>query len=354
MASIVVCGAGAVGASVAYHLALAGARGVVLCDRGEIAGGATGKAFGGVRQQFSTAAEVQLAKESLQFFEGLGEPLFQQVGYLFLALSEEGLAALEERRRAQEELDVRVEAVSGDDVAARFPGVAAGDVFGGVFGPADGVSDPPAVTRELVRRAVRLGVEVREHTDAREVPGGVRVIACGPWSGEVAAAYGVELPIRPLRRQLILTSPVDDLSERLPVVIESETGFHFRRRDRGLLLAMADTTARWGSEETVDTTVLPDRLERLARRLPAATGASVERAWAGLYDMTPDAHPIIDRPSDELVIACGFSGHGFMQSPAVGKAAAELVLEGGTSLDVSPYRLARFSEGGVSPEHVVL
>jgi sarcosine oxidase subunit beta len=117
---------------------------------------------------------------------------------------------------------------------------------------------------------------------------------------------------------------------------------------------MADSPPRWGIEETVDETVIPDRLERLARRLPAAAGASVERAWAGLYDMTPDAHPIIDRVADDLVVACGFSGHGFMQSPAVGRAVAVLVLDGEASLDLSPYRLARFAEGAVVPEQVVL
>jgi sarcosine oxidase subunit beta len=354
LASIVVCGAGAVGASIAYHLALLGARGVVLCDRAEIAGGATGKAFGGVRQQFSSAAEVQLARESVRFFEELGEPLFRQVGYLFLALTEAGLAELEERRHAQEELGADVEPVTAEDVAERFPAVFTDDVLGGVFGPSDGLSDPPAVTRELVRRAVALGVEVQERTDCRDVAGEVRVIACGPWSAQLASHYGVQLPIRPLCRQLILTTPVAGLSERLPLVIEAETGFHFRRRDAGLLLAMADSAPRWGFEETVDTSVLSDRLERLAKRLPAAAGATVERAWAGLYDMTPDAHPIIDRPRDELVIACGFSGHGFMQSPAVGKAVAELLLEGGASLDLSPYRLGRFAEGTVPPEHVVL
>jgi sarcosine oxidase subunit beta len=351
---IVVCGAGATGASIAYQLALAGARGVVLCDKGEVAGGATAKAFGGVRQQFSTAAEVRLAQASVRFFEELGEPLFLQVGYLFLATTEAGLAELEERRSLQEELGVPIERVGPDRVAELAPGVSVDDVLGGVLGPADGLSDPPAVCREVVRRAVDLGVELREHTDARDLDADVRVIACGPWSASVAAAYGVELPVRPLRRQLILTRPVLGLPERLPLVIEAETGFHFRRRDDRLLLAMVDPEPRWGSEETVDEILLPDRLARLARRYPPAAAVGIERAWAGLYDMTPDAHPIIDRVADGLVAACGFSGHGFMQSPAVGRAVAELVLEHEPTFDLSPYRLDRFAEGAVFPEQVVL
>jgi sarcosine oxidase subunit beta len=261
---IVVAGAGATGASVAYHLALRGARDVVLCDRGEVAGGATGKAFGGVRQQFSTAAEVRLAQESVRFFEELGEPLFLQVGYLFVATTEAGLAALDERRALQEELGVPVERVDATRVAALAPGVEARDVLGGVFGAADGLSDAPTVCREVVRRAVELGVEVRERTDARELRADVHVIACGPWSGEVGRAFGIDLPVRPLRRQLILTNPQPDLPDRLPLVLEAESGFHFRRRGNRLLLAMVDDPPRWGWDEVVDESVVGGRQARRA------------------------------------------------------------------------------------------
>src|SRR5438128_3377282 len=150
MARIVVAGAGAIGASVAYHLALAGARDVVLCDRGEVAGGSTGRAMGGVRQQFSTAAEVRLAQESLRFFEELGPPFFLQVGYLFLATTEEGLARLEERLALQRSLGVPVERVRLPD------GIRGDDVVGAVTCLQDCVADPPLVTRELVRRAAGL------------------------------------------------------------------------------------------------------------------------------------------------------------------------------------------------------
>src|SRR5439155_1668436 len=216
MARIVVAGAGAIGAGVAYHLALRGARDVVLADRGEVASGSTSKAMGGVRQQFSTEPEVRLARDSIRFFEELGPPLFLQVGYLFLATTAAGLAELE---------------------------------------------------------------------------------------------------------------------ERLPMVIESETGFHFRRRDDCLRIAMPDSAPRWGTDTSVDESVFDDRLERLAHRYPAAAGTRIDHAWAGLYDMTPDAHPIIGRIGDGIYAACGFSGHGFMQSPAVGAALAELILEGETTYD---------------------
>jgi sarcosine oxidase, subunit beta len=160
--------------------------------------------------------------------------------------------------------------------------------------------------------------------------------------------------VRPLIRQLFETTPLKALAPTLPMVLESETGFHFRRHAESLRVAMHDPEPRWGFEQWVDESVLPDRLARLARRFPAAAGAGVARAWAGLYDMTPDAHPIIGFVSDGVYTACGFSGHGFMQSPAVGRAVAEELLDGEAELDLSPYRLERFEGGSVFPEEVVL
>jgi sarcosine oxidase subunit beta len=343
---IVIAGAGAVGASIAYHLALLGADDVVLAERAEVAAGSTGKAMGGVRQQFSTSAEVRLAQESIRFFEELGPPWFDQVGYLFVATTEAGLAELEERRRLQSSLGVPVERVDPGFV----PGLYVDDVLGAVFCASDGVADPPALTREVVRRAVELGVDVRERTDARELEHDVLVIAAGAYSGD----FGVELPIRPLARQLLETDGISELPARLPMVVETETGFHFRGRDDCLRIAMVDAEARWGFEETVDESVFDDRLERLAHRYPPAAGAGIARAWAGLYDMTPDAHPIIGPVGGGLYAACGFSGHGFMQSPAVGRAVAEELRHGESELDLTPYRLERFAAGAVFPETLVL
>jgi len=342
------------GASVAYHLALAGADDVVLAERRHVASGASGKAMGGVRQQFSTAAEVVLARESIRFFEALGRPFFDQVGYLFLATTEEGRDALDERRHVQRELGVPVEAPSPEELARLVPGLAIDDVVGASFCATDGVADPAAVTRELVRLAVELGVELREETRAEELEADTVVVASGAYSAELGTALGVELPVRPLARQLLLTDPLPDLPDRLPMTVETETGFHFRRRGGGLLLAMVDAEPRWGSDETVDETVFADRLVRLARRYPPAAEAAIADGWAGLYDMTPDAHPIIGPVSDRVYAACGFSGHGFMQSPAVGRAVAAELLTGSPPFDLAPYRLGRFERGAKFPEELVL
>jgi sarcosine oxidase, subunit beta len=346
VARIVVAGAGAVGASIAYHLALQGAGAeVVLCDRAEVASGATGKAMGGVRQQFSTAPEVRLAQASARFFAELGPPLFEQVGYLFLATTKDGHARLEARRALQLELGVPVEEVDPSVVR----GLRTDDVLGACVCREDGVADPTEVTRHLVREARAKGVELREHTDAREVDRDVLVIACGAASPELA-----DLPIRPLVRQLVDTEPVPGVPPDLPMTIEEETSFHFRRVGDSLRLAMVEPMPRWGTDEVVDETLVADWLERIAHRYPAAAGVGVKRAWAGLYDMTPDAHPIIGWVGEGVYAACGFSGHGFMQAPAVGAAVADELLTGSSSFDLSPYRLERFAADAVFPETLVL
>jgi sarcosine oxidase subunit beta len=334
------------GASIAYHLGLLGADRVLLCDIGTVASGATGKAMGGVRQQFSTPAEVRLAQASIDFFRELGAPFFHQVGYLFLATTEQGLERLRGRAELQRGLGVPVEDVD----PAEIGGLRADDVLGAVICREDGVADPPAVARELVRRAAERGVEIREHVDARELEGERLVVACGSRSADLFP----ELPIRALVRQLVDVGPVEGLPESLPMVVEEETTFHFRRRADFLRLAFREPTARWSNDEVVDKALVDDVRERLAYRYPLAAGAPVERAWAGLYDMTPDAHPIIGPVDDEIYVAAGFSGHGFMQSPAVGRAVAEELLDLKPSFDLTPYRLERFAGDEVFPEELVL
>ena len=274
MARIVIAGAGAIGASIAYHLALLGAQDVVLAERDRVASGATGKAMGGFRQQFSTEAEVRLAQESAKLFHELGAPLFESVGYMFLATTANGWQQLQERAEVQRSFGVPVEEVD----ASRFEGLRTDDVAGAVACWEDGVAEPGDVTAELVRRAADLGVDVREQTDARELPHDVLVVACGASSTELVP----ELPITPLCRQLVDVGPVAELPQDLPMTIEDETTFHFRRRGDTLRLAMTEPEPRWTSDEVVDDALVADWRARLGHRFPPAAGAPVVRAWAGL------------------------------------------------------------------------
>jgi sarcosine oxidase subunit beta len=281
------------------HATIALRRDVALAERAEIAS-ADGKRW--VRNSSSRRPPRWLAQESTRL-RGAGDVWFQQVGYLFLATTEAGLAELEERRELQAELGVPVERVD-----PRFvPGMAVEDVVGAVFCGTDGVADPPALTREVVRRAAELGVDVQERTDARELERDVLVIAAGAYSGE----FGVDLPIRPLTRQLLETDPIEGLPADLPMVIEVESGFHFRRRYDCLRIAMADAVPRWGARRW--TTVLPIGASACSS-LPPALG-TIACAWAGLYDMTPDASLRSSARRRRAVRRVRFSD-GFMQSLA--------------------------------------
>ena len=288
---------------------------------------------------------MRLAQASARFFAELGPPLFEQVGYLFLATTDAGLEELLERRERQVGLGVPVEEVDPSFVH----GLRTDDVLGAVICREDGVADPVGVTRHLVEQAVAGGAELHEHTDAREVDGDVLVVACGAASPEL-----VDVPVRPLVRQLVDTEAVPGLPADLPMTIEGESGFHFRRAGNGLRLARGEPQLRWEVDPFVDDDLVSAALEQVAYRYPAAAGVGVAGAWAGHYDMTPDAHPIIGFVAEGVYAACGFSGHGFMQSPAVGGSVAEELLDGDSELDLSPYRLERFAAGAGFPEEVVL
>jgi len=185
------------------------------------------------------------------------------------------------------------------------------------------------------------------------------VNAAGPWAANVAGMAGAELPVEPLRRQLVPTEPFADLPQRFPMVIDMSTGFHFRREGKGILLAWNDPEETPGFKTEFDNTFVEKILTRAADRVPclAEAGVNPRRAWAGLYEMTPDHHAIIGpAPNvDGLFFANGFSGHGVMHSPASGRITADLILKGRSELiDVSQLSIERFAEGRLLEETAVL
>ena len=348
MARVVVAGAGAIGASIAYHLALRGADDVVLADVGEIAGGATGKAMGGVRQQFTTEAEVRLAQASVRLFTSSARRCSNRSATSSSRRPRLGSGARGAARRPGR-LGVPVERVDAASSRASARRRARGDDL-----PRG--RDRRPCGRDARARPAGGGTRGRgARADGRaELAAETLVVACGAGSAGVAAARGVELPIRPLVRQLARRRPGrlragraadDDRGERLPLPAG-------RRRRAPARDGRAEP--RWdGPEEVVDELV-EDWRERLAYRYPSAAGAPVRRAWAGFYDMTPDAHPIIGQVADRVYAACGFSGHGFMQSPAVGDAVAAELLGDTPPFELAPYRLDRFAGGAIFPETLVL
>jgi sarcosine oxidase subunit beta len=382
-ADIVIIGSGIVGSSVAYHLAQAGCTNVLVVEREAHQGkGSTGKSMGGVRAQFSTPVNIQMSRYSIDFFsrfdEVVGHPAdYRAHGYLFCATSGSHLAYLRANHERQVAAGVNnVEWVSPEEIQAIVPQLRTDDILGGTFCPTDGFVDPHSVMMGFMKnareRGARLwldtqvtGIAVENDqiagvdTSRGRVATRVVVNAAGAWAAGVAQMAGAELPVEPLRRQLVPTEPFDQLPKRFPMVIDMSTGFHFRREGKGILLAWNDPAETPGFKTEFDSTFVEKILTRAAARVPvlAEAGVNPRRAWAGLYEMTPDHHAIIGPAPNVkgLYFVNGFSGHGVMHSPASGRIAAELILQGHSDLiDAGQLSVERFAQGKLLEETAIL
>jgi len=344
--------------------------------------GSTGKSMGGVRAQFATTVNIQMSRYSIDFFatfdEQLGYPAdYRPHGYLFCATNERHLEYLKANRERQLTHGVKnVELVSREDIATMLPQLRADDIVGGTYCPTDGFVDPHSVMMGFMLKARESGVRLWLDTavtgievDNQSVTGvtttrglvstPVVVNAAGAWAAGIAQMAGVELPVAPLRRQLVPTEPFAGLPKRFPMVIDMSTGFHFRREGQGILLAWNDPEETPGFKTDFDNSFVEKILTRAAYRVPCLAEAEVNprRAWGGLYEMTPDHHAIIGPAPNVkgLFFVNGFSGHGVMHSPASGRITADLILQGNSELiDVAKLSVERFAEGRLLEETAIL
>jgi sarcosine oxidase subunit beta len=382
-ADVVIIGSGVVGSSVAYHLAQAGCTNVLVVEREPHQGkGSTGKSMGGVRAQFTTPVNIQMSLYSINFFakfdEIVGHPAdYRAHGYLFCATNEKHLEYLKTNRERQIALGLKnVELITPADILNMVPQLRIDDIVGGTFCPTDGFVDPHSVMIGFMlnsrEKGVRLlldtlvtGINVENNqisgveTTRGLVTTRTVVNAAGAWAAEVARMAGVELPVEPLRRQLVPTEAFDLLPARFPMVIDMSTGFHFRREGKGILMAWNDPKETPGFKTDFEPSFVETILTHAAARVPCLAEAQVNprRAWAGLYEMTPDHHAIIGPAPDVrgLYFANGFSGHGVMHAPASGRITADLILHGRSDIiDASQLSLERFKQGHLLEETAVL
>jgi glycine/D-amino acid oxidase-like deaminating enzyme len=379
-ADVVIVGGGVVGVSAAYHLAAAGAGSVLLLERADQLGtGSTGACAGGFRHQFSSRINILLSLASVPMITGFEEqhgiPLdVSQDGYLFMVRNEgswgEFLAAIE----LQRSLGVDVRVLTPEDVAELIPGVSTKGMLGATFGPHDGIADPSGLTLGYATAARRSGAEIVTDVEvsAIEVTGDrvagvstskgsvsapIVVNAAGPWAAALAATAGVGLPLESIPRQVVVTGPFPQVPARRTLVIDADTTFYFHREGPGVLMGMGGRNETPSFDLTVDESFIADELLPTAVSVfPPLEQADVRHRWAGLYEMTPDRHPIIgEAPVAGLYLANGFSGHGFQHAPIVGKLLAELIVDGrARTVDISSLALERFSRGPVVAEHHVV
>jgi len=380
-ADVVIVGGGAVGASAAYHLAAAGVARVLLLERATALGtGSTGACAGGFRFQFSSEVNIRLSQASIPMIVGFEEehglPLdVWRDGYLFVVRGDEAWKGFVRVAELQRSLGVDVRLLTSTDAADLVPGLATHGVRGATFCPDDGIADPSGLTHGYATLARRMGADIRLEVGvtAVRVSGGrvvgvttgegavdapVVVNAAGPWAGVLARTAGVELPIEPVPRNVVTTGPFPGRPERRTLVIDAETSFYLHREGAGALMGMGDPAERPSFDTAPDERFIAETMVPTALRVfPPLAEAGIERTWAGLYEMTPDRHPIIgEAPQIEgLVLANGFSGHGFQHAPVVGKLVAEIVAEGrARTVDVSSLSLERFTTGQLVREtHVV-
>ncbi|RLC63666.1 MAG: FAD-binding oxidoreductase [Chloroflexota bacterium] len=368
------------GTSTAYHLALKGCRNVLLLERESFFGiQATGKCAGGIRYQFGTEINVRLSLLSLpmldRFEEELGQPIgLRYCGYLFLLTTEEDVAVFRRNVEMQHRLGVQTEWLEPAQIAEVVPLINLDGVLAGTFHARDGLADPNSVVQGYVSGARRLGAKLLtdvEVTDIRVEGGRVRgvvtnrgevatpvvVNAAGPWAGVVGEMAGVDLPIVPVRRQIVVTGPMPEVPPDFPFVIDFAQSLYFHREGEGILTGMSNPDEPVGFDQSVDEEWELVHLEAAMKRLPILERAGLASHWAGLYEVSPDAHPILGRIPDVEGFYCigGFSGHGFMHGPICGLLLAEEVLDGRAhTLDITPLYIDRFQEGREMVEYNVV
>ena len=374
-----IIGGGVMGASAAYHLARRGFKNIVLLEKEEFFGtGATGRCAGGVRYQFSTEVNVRLSIESLpmieRFKEEIGQDVnYSQCGYLLIATNEKDTATFKRNVELQNNLGVPTRLLSGEDVRSRLPLMKFDDAICGTFNQNDGIVDPNSVVAGYINAAQKLGVRALTNTEVTRltISGGqveavetnrgsvqTRMVlnAAGPWSGLIGRMAGVQIPIVPLRRQMFTTNPLKEVPEDFPFVIDFARSLYFHRDAEGLLIGMSNQNEKPGFDQNVDEEFEFLNLEAAIERMPLLENASRASHWAGLYEVTPDAHPIFGGCALKgFTICTGFSGHGFMHGPVAGRLMAEYIVDGKFStLDVSMLDLARFEEGRLIKEYNVV
>jgi sarcosine oxidase subunit beta len=375
----VIIGGGVMGTSAAFHLAEAGVSDIVVVERGELACGSSGKPIGGVRAQFSDPLNIELGSRSLRAYEDFprrpgADIRLDTVGYLFLLTTERQAADFESAVRTQNALGVPTRMITPDEARRLCPYVSTDGLVAAAHSPTDGHARPVLVVRGYADAAARAGVTFATHTtvtgldttgdrvtavhtDRGRIDCATVICTAGAWSARIGDMAGLHLPVRPVRRQLAFTEPLVPPAPRIPFTIDFTSSAYFHNSDDGLLFGLADPREPDG----FDTTWTPEWLElfreALRQRAPELAEMRAAGGWAGLYEITPDHNALIGR-SGELVnflYATGFSGHGFLQGPAVGEILRDLHLERETFTDISPLSADRFRTGAATrPEaHVV-
>jgi len=373
-ARVVIVGGGVIGVSTAFHLAEAGVTDVLLLESHALGSGSTCRAAGGVRAQFSDRVNIELGMRSLEAFGAFeARPGAQidlhRVGYLFLLDDARTVAAFEQNVALQNELGVPSRMISPREAVALSPLISMTGLLAAAYSPSDGHCTPESVVlgyataaRALGARLVTgtpvTGIEVgpgdafEVRTPRQTVRAETVICAAGAWSQQVGSWVGTHLPVTPLRRQIVVTEPIDGLPPQLPMTIDFSSTLYFHREGPALLIGMSDPEESPGYRLDRSDDWLPRLGAAITRRAPRLADYGIASGWAGLYEVTPDHNALIGEtvPAGRFLYATGFSGHGFLMAPAVGEVLRDLYLGRTPAVDVSPLDAGRFAASGARPE----
>ncbi len=368
-ASVLIIGGGIIGLSIAFELAQLETRTrITVLERNRVGSGTTSKATGGIRTQFSSEANVQLAllsRDRFAHWQSIygGNPRFARIGYLFVTAGDRQAAVLRTGALEQRRWGVEVSLLTAHDVARLVPGMATEDLRLGTFTESDGIADPGAATSALESACRRAGVEVREGArvqslllDARGAAAGVAlqdettlaadrvVVACGPWTAPLLATIGLSVPISPHHRQVYRTGPLPTWPSTIPLTVDLDTGLYCHSDGGAVVFGGGDRDTAPSFDDRPRPSDVAQLGEALIQRWPLLSDAPIVHTWAGLREMTPDDHGVVGELPDHpgIFVAAGFSGHGFMQGPAVGLVTAALVTGSPPPVDASALSPTRF------------
>jgi sarcosine oxidase subunit beta len=367
-ADIVIIGGGVVGCSIAYNLAKLGAKNIILLEKNTLASGATGRCGAGIRQQFGTKMNCILARESIKIFENLSQELeydieLNQGGYLILAYTEKEVNQFKKNIALEQSLNIKARLITVEEAKEIVPPLNTEGILAATFCPTDGHANPFKTNFAYAEAAERLGVKIHTFTEVKEIETEnhkivavntdkgkvltpIVVNAAGGYSGIIGKMVGVDLPVYSQRHQILITEPLDPLFR--PMLMSFSRNFYCQQTPHGsIIMGFGDPNERKDGNIGSSWQFAQEMAQKMTAVLPLLKEVSMVRQWAGLYNMSPDAQPILgEHPQIEgFYMAIGFSGHGFMLAPITSKLIAELILKERTSLPIDKLDIGRFERG---------
>ena len=367
-ADIVIIGGGVVGCSIAYNLAKLGAKNIILLEKNTLASGSTGRCGAGIRQQFGTKMNCILARESIKIFENLSQELeydieLNQGGYLILAYTEKEVNQFKKNVALEQSLNIKARFITVEEAKEIVPPLNTEGILAATFCPTDGHANPFKTNFAYAEAAERLGVKIYTFTEVKEIETENHKIvavntdkgklltpmvvnAAGGYSGIIGKMVGVDIPVYSQRHQILITEPIDPLFR--PMLMSFSRNFYGQQTPHGsIIMGFGDPNERKDGDIGSSWQFAQEMAQKMTAVLPLLKEVSMVRQWAGLYNMSPDAQPILgEHPQIEgFYMALGFSGHGFMLAPITSKLIAELILKRKTSLPIDKLDIGRFERG---------